>query len=185
MYGFIYITTNTINGKRYLGQCKYNKTNVNSYLGSGKALRRAIRKYGSKSFRREIIHEAETKEELIDLEVNYIQQFNCVDDPNWYNISPGGFINRGFLGRKHSEETKQKMKRNHRRPLREDSLRKMSEKSKAGWKAGKNKPPPTYYGAEHPTAKRVQINGVIYDTISQAMNETGISYYSIRKYYCV
>lgn len=42
-YGFIYITTNLINGKKYIGQKKgYNDT----YLGSGKILKLAIKKYG-------------------------------------------------------------------------------------------------------------------------------------------
>lgn len=39
-YGFIYITTNLINGKKYIGQKKgYNDT----YLGSGKILKLAIK----------------------------------------------------------------------------------------------------------------------------------------------
>ena len=39
----IYKTTNLVNGKVYVGQEKWNNPN---YLGSGKILRLAIKKYG-------------------------------------------------------------------------------------------------------------------------------------------
>lgn len=46
-YGFIYMTYNLINGKRYIGKRKYDAAGkwVN-YLGSGILLSRAIQKYG-------------------------------------------------------------------------------------------------------------------------------------------
>ena len=45
MYGFIYITTNLINGKRYIGQKKYDKEGTwKNYLGSGTYLKRALEK---------------------------------------------------------------------------------------------------------------------------------------------
>ena len=47
MYGFIYITTNHINGKKYIGQRKYDKQGKwKEYLGSGVVLSKAIKKYG-------------------------------------------------------------------------------------------------------------------------------------------
>ena len=44
-YGFIYITTNLVNGIRYLGQKKFDRI-WKTYLGSGSIIRRAIKKYG-------------------------------------------------------------------------------------------------------------------------------------------
>ena len=67
MYGFIYITTNLINGKKYIGQHKGDGTD--NYLGSGDRLIIAIKKYGKCNFKREILCFAESKEELDLLEI--------------------------------------------------------------------------------------------------------------------
>ena len=62
MYGFVYITTNHINGKQYIGQKKYDKSGKwKKYLGSGIVLKRDIEKYGESNFSKEIIEECETK----------------------------------------------------------------------------------------------------------------------------
>ena len=47
-YGFIYITTNMVNGKRYIGQKKF-CDGWKTYLGSGKLLKEAIKKYGKEN----------------------------------------------------------------------------------------------------------------------------------------
>lgn len=127
MFGFIYITVNLVNGKKYLGFCNYNKKIWKTYLGSGKALKRAIRKYGKANFSREIIFEAATKEELSKKEIELIKLYNCVDDPNWYNLAEGGYTTRGFSGKKHSAETRIKMSQNHKQPLTEDSKRRIGD----------------------------------------------------------
>lgn len=83
-YGFIYITTNLINGKKYIGQKKgYSE----SYLGSGKILKSAIKKYGRENFKRQIIDYASTKEELNFKEDYYIHKYNAHRSNNFYNIS--------------------------------------------------------------------------------------------------
>ena len=53
-YGFVYITTNKINGKKYIGQRTYKKAGWEKYLGSGKLLRKAISRYGVENFEKEI-----------------------------------------------------------------------------------------------------------------------------------
>ena len=45
MYGYIYETTNLINGKKYIGK-RVSKTFDKYYKGSGKLLRKAFTKYG-------------------------------------------------------------------------------------------------------------------------------------------
>ena len=74
MYGFIYITTNHVNGKKYIGQKKYDdKGKWKDYLGSGKHLKNAINKYGRENFSKEIIEECETKELLNEREKYWIK----------------------------------------------------------------------------------------------------------------
>ena len=54
-YGFVYITTNHVNGKRYIGQKKYDKRgDWKNYLGSGTSIKRAIETYGKSKFSKEI-----------------------------------------------------------------------------------------------------------------------------------
>lgn len=84
MYGFIYQTTNLINGKRYVGMCK--NTHRERYLGSGKLLKQAIKKYGRENFQRIVLEECETLEQASESEKKWIQKLN----PE-YNISLGGF----------------------------------------------------------------------------------------------
>ncbi len=95
-YGFIYETINKLNGKKYIGKCIYaRQNNWQSYLGSGKYLKRAIKKYGRDCFERQILAEAYSDKELNELEEEYILKFNAVESPDFYNIkftSIGGDI---------------------------------------------------------------------------------------------
>lgn len=91
MYGFIYITTNHINGRKYIGQKKYDKRgNWKEYLGSGIILTQAINKYGKKNFSKEIIEECESKEELNKREKYWIAYYDAVNSKMFYNIASGG-----------------------------------------------------------------------------------------------
>jgi len=105
LYGFVYITTNIINGKKYIGQ-KIFDNRWKSYLGSGIHLKSAIKKYGKENFSREIIAIAYSKEELNKLEIMFIKEHDAVKSNDYYNISSGGGTNAGL---KMSEETRKKM----------------------------------------------------------------------------
>lgn len=105
-YGFIYITTNLINGKRYLGQKEFVQKNWKSYLGSGTAFKKAVKLYGKENFRRDIIYICYSKEELNQMEYELSVFFDVVDSDDWYNLIFGG---SGTNGWKHSEEAKKKM----------------------------------------------------------------------------
>jgi len=79
----IYKTTNLINGKSYVGQ---QSTDIKTYLGSGKILEFAIKKYGVENFKKEIIEECLTREELNKREIYWIKKLN----PE-YNLHEGGY----------------------------------------------------------------------------------------------
>lgn len=91
MYGFVYVTTNHINGKKYIGQKQYDKNNKwKTYLGSGIYLKRAIDKYGVENFSKEIIENCETKTSLDEREKYWIEYYNAVESDDFYNIASGG-----------------------------------------------------------------------------------------------
>ena len=89
MYGYIYITTNRINGKIYIGQ---HKSSIYHpwYLGSGKYLGRALKKYGRENFENHIIQWCKDKNELCEKEKYWIRKYNSLDNEVGYNITPGG-----------------------------------------------------------------------------------------------
>lgn len=91
-FNFIYITTNLINGKQYIGEhstddLECNKTKY--YRGSGKILLKKIEEYGSRNFKREILEFFPSKEDAHKAEKAYIEKFNTLV-PNGYNISREG-----------------------------------------------------------------------------------------------
>lgn len=85
---FIYITTNIINGKKYIG--KHYGYPDDNYLGSGKILRRAIQKYGKENFQRQIIDFSSTEDENCEKEKYYIALFDACHNDLFYNIHEGG-----------------------------------------------------------------------------------------------
>lgn len=85
---YIYITTNLINGKKYIG--KHYGYPDDSYLGSGKLLQRAIRKYGKENFSKEILDFSKTEEENCEKEKYYIALFDACHNDMFYNIHEGG-----------------------------------------------------------------------------------------------
>ena len=107
-YGFIYITTNNINGKKYLGQKKIDDNGKwKNYLGSGIAFKKALEKYGKENFVREIIDVGYSSDELNELEEKYTYDLDCLNDRNYYNLVHGGGI---VTGLKFSKETIQRLR---------------------------------------------------------------------------
>jgi hypothetical protein len=87
----VYKTTNTVNGKIYVGVHKNNgpPDHFDGYLGSGVVLRQAIQKYGESKFVRETISECDSWESALDLEYDIVnEEFVLREDT--YNVSVGG-----------------------------------------------------------------------------------------------
>ena len=115
MHYTVYKTTCLVNGKIYIG--KHQTKNLNDgYLGSGKSLLRAVKKYGKENFKVERIF-LDSEEEMNELEAFVVDE-EFVSRKDTYNITLGGYggfyyINSSgidkFKGKNHSEKTKQKL----------------------------------------------------------------------------
>jgi len=126
MYYIIYKTTNLIDGRYYIGCHQTNDLN-DGYLGSGKYLKRAIKKYGKENFKFEILNFASSKEEMFSIERSIVNE-DLVNDPLTYNLKLGGSggnpgIVGAFSGRRHSELTKEKMRQSALKQITSDSKR--------------------------------------------------------------
>jgi len=106
MYGYIYETTNLINGKKYIGQHRgeFDLT----YIGSGILIYKALKKYGKENFTVKILKIAKNKKELSYLEKNFIEINNAVKSKHYYNIHEGGIGGDTFSGKTHLKEARKK-----------------------------------------------------------------------------
>lgn len=113
MYGYIYKTTNLVNGKIYIGQHKAEKFDI-TYYGSGFILKQALEKYGKENFKCEIIEWCISKEQLEEKEIYWIDKLNSCNHSIGYNVSAGGFTprfkgkNHPMYGKHHTDEAKEK-----------------------------------------------------------------------------
>lgn len=115
MKHIVYKTTNKINNKIYIGV--HSQVEDDSYLGSGKNILSAIRKYGRENFTRETIEVFETPIEAYRLESQLVNE-EFLKRPDVYNLVLGGMggvlkTNRTPL----SEEMKSKISKGVRARL--------------------------------------------------------------------
>jgi len=152
MFYTIYRTTNTITGKYYIGKHQTEKAN-DDYLGSGSALKAAIKKYGKASFIKEVLFVFDNELDMNLKEKELITE-ELVSDKNSYNKGVGGEGGPHFKGKKHtpeaiakftkkgkhlSDETKKKIGEANRRrgPISEKTKAKLSQKQKERWQREK------------------------------------------------
>lgn len=198
-YGYIYITTNNINGKRYIGQKKINR-NWKNYLGSGLLLQKAFKKYRKENFTKVIIDFAYTKEELDIKEVQYIEFFDAVNSDDYYNLQNGGNScspteetkekirqshigllageKHPFYGKHHTEESKQKISKN-RKGISPNIGRKATEEQKQKLKKSRQNIPRRF----HRQIRCVE-TGKVYDAVCDAEREFGYNQGRISRVLC-
>jgi len=129
-FGFIYLITNLLNNKKYVGR-KYvsstrkkpltakqkregkkrqikvtTESDWREYMGSSKPLLEDIAKYGKDNFRFEILIFAETKGQTNFLEETAHHKLNVLIDPDFYNDSIGP---RRYMGMKKDAEFHKKI----------------------------------------------------------------------------
>lgn len=194
----VYLRTNIINGKQYVGQAsdfkrrEYDWSNLNTPY-AGDYINKAREKYGLESWSVEILKECNSSEELNHWEMYFIKKYNT-KRPFGYNLNDGG---KGQSGFHHSDETKKKLSESHLGrnkgiPRSEDVKRKISE-TKSGIKTSsgmtghhhsdesKNKMSRARKGKPSNAAKKVYqyLNGVlvgVYSSVKEAINANNYHY---------
>jgi group I intron endonuclease len=137
---FVYLITNTVNNKVYVGKTvrndlhAYFRHNIaNAVRGSKdkRYLYSAIRKYGPESFKIETICKNPSEKLLLAIECFYIKHLRSNDCKKGYNLTRGG---DGVSGMKQSEYCKQRVREVHtgrkHSPERREEKRKMLEGNK-------------------------------------------------------
>jgi group I intron endonuclease len=133
----IYITTNLINGKQYIGRDSHNNPN---YYGSGTFLKKAIRKYGRENFKKEILEVCQSEDHLSIREEYWLNYYDAGNNPMFYNIhnhshGSGSGEKSSWYGKRHCEITKKKLSErkngknhpNYGKHLSEETRRKISQ----------------------------------------------------------
>lgn len=92
MKHFIYKTTNLINGHYYVGKHSSLDIENDNYLGSGKHLINAIKKYGKSNFKRQILYEYQNQNQAWERESDIVTK-DFISKMDTYNSTLGG---RGF-----------------------------------------------------------------------------------------
>ena len=127
--GIIYLTVNQMNGKVYIGQTGIDSK---SYIGSGKAFLKAVKKYGKSNFTKIILRDnIKCLSELNFWEDFYIKLFNSRNPTIGYNIRSGGKNSRF----KHTSESILKIKERSNQEdnkLRIRALQKVASENRKG-----------------------------------------------------
>lgn len=173
---YVYLTTNLVNNMKYIGM-HYGELD-DAYLGSGKLLNLAIKKYGRDNFKKEIIKIANSAQENAQNEKEIIKEYNAIADRNFYNIHEGGFggdtwsgqpeyikeqrrqeISQRYSGAGNprygaflTEETKQKIRKNRdTKYMLTSEYRQVMSKAMSGEKNG-------MYGKHHTSNTKMKIS---------------------------
>ena len=89
-YGVIYLITNIINSKKYVGQTtRLLEVRIAEHRRGNQYIDKAIKKYGCENFSVEVLEECENRKQLDEREIFWIAELNC-KYPDGYNQTIGG-----------------------------------------------------------------------------------------------
>jgi group I intron endonuclease len=109
MIYYLYKITNLCNNKIYIGIHKTQSLD-DGYMGSGKLLKAAIKKYGKENFCKDVLETFDNEEDMVAREQELVTSTFVLSESN-YNIMPGGKFGSlernglSFKDKKHSLET--------------------------------------------------------------------------------
>ena len=131
----VYQITNLVNGKVYIGKHQTKELD-DGYMGSGKLIRAAIKKYGIENFKKEILFVFETEDEMNAKEAELVTE-EFIASGQSYNLCPGGQGGWGYINSEqlnighHQNETfrtklREKAKKQIRSPQSNETKKKIS-----------------------------------------------------------
>lgn len=145
-YHFVYIITNKINHKFYIG--KHSTDDLDDgYMGSGTAINKAIQKYGIENFSKRILCFCDSAEDAYKVEELLVTD-NLIKREDCYNMMVGGLggptlsgIENGMYGKTHTLEARKKISEarigkpswNKGKHFSEETRKKISESKKASY----------------------------------------------------
>lgn len=189
--GLIYLVTNNINGKQYVGQTVDLKARKANHISRSKKAKigfcRAISKYGSNNFNWTILESNILREKLNEREIFWIKQYKTFN--NGYNLTLGGnsnttpdckscsFGDLNFdsqtLAAKYFKVSKSQIsywiKMGYNHPPTKDEISSRISKNHADFSGSKNG-----------RAKPVSVNGIEYGYISEAAKALNVQRSTIR-----
>jgi group I intron endonuclease len=158
-YYIIYETTCIVNSKTYIG-CHATDNIDDGYMGSGKLLLAAFKKYGRKNFKRTVLHIYTNPQDMFSKEKELVND-EFVSSASSYNLVPGG---SGGFKIQDPDDWREKLKasRKGKTPAAglihsEETKRKISAslKGKSAWNKGL---PGTWAGKSHSNESKQKIS---------------------------
>ena len=157
--GYIYITTNLVNRKQYIGK-RQSSTFDTKYFGSGKILGQAILKEGIENFKCEVIEWCDTAEDLNNREIYYIELYDAVASDKFYNLAAGGTGGNTGVDYAKIASREQSIEERHKRS---ESLKKAYAEGRhdvirSGYPTGKRRTPEDIAANKQRNSNKVWIN---------------------------